>query len=349
MATVDDEGPSVMTIATVAIGTAGLKVSALGLGAMVLSGTYGSPDLQRSRDTFRRAVELGVTLIDTANLYGDGVNETFLAPLLAPVRNDITLATKWGFTRTADGRSIPDGRPDQVAAAIDGSLARLGVDHVDLYYLHRADPTVPIEDSVGAMAQLVTAGKVRHLGVCEVSADQLRRANATFPITAVQSEWSLCQRSFETEVLATARALDIGIVPFFPLGRGFLAGAFSADVTFANDDRSGDTRFWPENLGHNLELLSRLRALAGARGVTTAQLSLAWLKAQGPDVVPIPGLERVEYLEEAVAALSIEFELSERDELDRLFHPGAVWGGRVDPGKASVNEIRRKRMAGECD
>lgn len=325
-----------MTVPQVAIGSQGLRVSALGLGAMVLSGTYGSPDLKRSESTFRRAVELGVTLIDTADLYGDGANESFLAPLLSPVRSDITLATKCGLTRSDEGKLTPNGRPEHVARAIDASLTRLNVDHVDLYYLHRADPAVPIEDTIGAMSQLVSAGKVGHLGVCEVTADQLERAHGVFPITAVQSEWSLCHRSFEIDVLDRARAIGVGIVPFFPLGRGFLAGAFSRGVSFANDARSDDTRFWPENLAHNLELLDGLRAMAEANGLTTAQLSLAWLKAQGSDVIPIPGLERIEYLEEAVAALAVELEPNEMDELDRLFHPGAVRGGRQDPGKPAL-------------
>jgi aryl-alcohol dehydrogenase-like predicted oxidoreductase len=321
-----------MAVSKVELGTQGLWVSALGLGAMVLSGTYGTPDLAHSETTFRRAVELGVTLVDTADLYGDGANETFLAPLLRTVRDDIVLATKCGLTRSAAGVISSDGRPEHVARAIDASLARLSVDHIDLYYLHRVDPDVPIEDTIGAMAQLVASGKVRHLGVCEVTADQLEQANSVFPITAVQSEWSLCHRDLETDVLGTARRFGIGIVPFFPLGRGFLAGAFRPDISFT-DDRAGDTRFAPQNLAHNLTLVDSLRSLADARGVTTAQMSIAWLKAQGSDVVPIPGLERVEYLESSVAALEIDLTASELDVLDLLFHPGAVRGGRPDPGR----------------
>ncbi|MCW2495134.1 aldo/keto reductase [Jatrophihabitans sp.] len=327
-----------MAVSKVAIGPQGLNVSALGLGAMVLSGTYGSPDLAQSETAFKRAVELGVTLIDTADLYGDGANESFLAPLVAPVRDDIVLATKCGLTRSPTGSPVPNGRPEHVAKAIDGSLGRLGVDHVDLYYLHRVDPAVPIEDTIGAMSQLVAAGKVGSLGVCAVTAEQLERANSVFPITAVQSEWSLAERTFETEVLSTARALGVGIVAFFPLGRGFLAGAFDADVAFSNDDRSGDSRFAPQNLPHNLVVLEGLRAMATGLGLTIAQLSLAWLKAQGSDVIPIPGLERIEYIEESVAALAVDLGAAELAELDALFHQGAIRGGRQDPGRPPADK-----------
>jgi len=327
----EQEAGDVTRVGTTSLGKDGLTVGRVGLGAMVLSGTYGVPDLKASGRAFDRALELGITLVDTADLYGDGVNESFIGRLLAGRRNRVVLASKFGLERSADGLRI-NGRPDRAAASLDRSLERLGVDHVDLYYLHRVDPEVPVSETVGAMAELVRAGKATHLGLCEVTAEQLEQADAVHPITAVQSEWSLCERRIEEAVLGVARRLGAGIVPHSPLGRGFLAGAFGRDVQFAaGDDRRSDTRLSAENLEHNLALLDRMSQLAARLGVRVGQLALAWLMAQGDDVVPIPGMERIEFVDSAVAATELVLAAEDLTALDEIFPPNAVHGARARP------------------
>ena len=294
----------------------------MGLGCMVLSPIYGTPDADEAVATFHRAVELGVTLFDTADAYSSGENERLVGRLIRPYRDRVTLATKFGIV-PSDGGIIADSRPEYARASCDDSLRRLGVDHIDLYYLHRADPTVPIEDTIGAMGELVVAGKVRYIGVCEVSPEQLRRADAVHPISVLQSEWSLFERKLENDCVPVARALNIGLVPYAPLGRGFLTGAIQAEVG-SDDHRSMDPRFIGANLADNLRRVAALRDLAESVGATPAQVALAWLKAQGDDVVPIPGVEKRSYLEENVACLSIQLSGDDLALLDATFPVGTL-------------------------
>jgi aryl-alcohol dehydrogenase-like predicted oxidoreductase len=321
------------------LGTNGLKVSAQGLGCMGMSQSYGEADEADSIATLHRALELGVTFWDTANVYGDagpggfGANETLLAKVLADHRDEVTLATKfgiWGINRDGDRESgfrfKLSATPGDVRRAIEESLTRLGTDHIDLYYLHRVDPDVPIEETVGAMAELVRAGKVGHLGVSEVTAEQLERAHATYPITAVQSEWSLWTRQLEDEVVPAARRLGVGIVPFSPLGRGFLTGTVDRASFGARDSRAGMTRFNEENFARNQAIVDVVREVANGHDALPGQVAIAWLEQQGDDVVPIPGTKRVTYLEQNVGALDVH--LSD-DELGRLEDvAGMVAGGR---------------------
>jgi aryl-alcohol dehydrogenase-like predicted oxidoreductase len=312
---------------TVALGRQGLEVSELGIGCMVMSGMYRTPDPEESIATFQRAVELGITLFDTADSYSAGENERFVGTMLGAGRPDLVVATKFGLVRLPDGTVGADGRPEYARAACDASLQRLGIDDIDLYYLHRVDPRVPVEESVGAMAELVAAGKVRYLGICEVSGDELKRAHATHPITAVQSEWSLFARGIERECLSVARELGIGVVPYAPLGRGFFAGAITAPSSFTDADlRAGDPRFSEENLPANLRLLEVVADMARAKEATPAQLALAWLCAQGDDVVPIPGTEQRVFLEENVGALALSFTAEELTQLDEAFPIGVAAG-----------------------
>jgi aryl-alcohol dehydrogenase-like predicted oxidoreductase len=306
----------------VRLGGLGLEVSAMGLGCMVLSPIYGTPDADEAAATFHRAVELGVTLFDTADAYSSGENERLVGRLIRPYRDRVTLATKFGIV-AGDGGIVADSRPEYARASCDESLQRLGVDHIDLYYLHRADPTIPIEDTIGAMGELVVAGKVRYLGVCELSPEDLQRAHAVHPISALQSEWSLFERRLEQDCVPVARALNIGLVPYAPLGRGFLTGAIQAQLG-ADDHRSMDPRFIGDNLAANLRRVAVLRDLAKSVGATPAQVALAWLKAQGDDVVPIPGVERRSYLEENVAGLSIDLSAGDLATLDATFPVGAL-------------------------
>ncbi|MDQ1395437.1 MAG: hypothetical protein QOG64_696, partial [Acidimicrobiaceae bacterium] len=294
-----EERPGTAVLAQVPLGGSELRVSVLGLGCMVLSGTYGTPDADESVATFDLALDLGVTLLDTADSYSAGDNERLIGRLLQGRRDGVVLSSKMGLVPGPSGPAV-DARPERVPACIDGSLERLGVDHLDLWYLHRVDRRVPIEETVGAMAEQVRAGKVLHLGLCEVSPDELRRAARVHPIAALQSEWSLVGREIERGCVAAARELGAGLVPFSPLGRGFLNGAITSSSRFTPPDpRARDPRFAPPHLDHNLELLDVLRKVAAARGATTGQVALAWLKAQGPDVVPIPGAERRSFLREA--------------------------------------------------
>src|SRR3954447_22462478 len=288
----------------------GLSTSAIGFGSMGLSQAYGTADDEVSVAVIRDALELGVTLIDTAMSYGSGHNERLIGRAIAGRRDDVVLATKFGIVRGPDGVRL-DARPEHVRGYCDDSLERLGVDVIDLYYLHRIDPEVPVADTVGAMAELVTAGKVRHLGLCEAGPAQLEQAVAVHPLAAVQFEWSLSWREPEDHVIPAARKLGVGIVPYSPLGRGLLTGALPAGPFGEGDFRRGDERFAGANLDRNLALVHAVQRIAGERGVTAGQLALAWLLAQGPDVVPIPGTRsRTRIAENAAAA---EVELSPAD------------------------------------
>jgi aryl-alcohol dehydrogenase-like predicted oxidoreductase len=310
------------------LGMNGLVVSAQGLGCMGMSQSYGSADETESVATIQLALDRGVTLLDTSDVYGDGHNEELVGRAVAGRRGEVVLATKFSLRRGPEGMVI-DGRPDYVRACIDASLRRLGTDHVDLYYQHRVDPAVPIEDTVGAMAELVAAGKVRHLGLSEASAASLERAAAVHPIAALQSEWSLWTRDLEAEVVPAARRLGIGIVPFSPLGRGFLTGAITSPDDFGPDDfRRGNPRFQGENFERNLRLVEEVRRLAADKGCTSAQLALAWVLAQGPDVVPIPGTKRRAYLEENLGADDVDLAPEDMDRLAEIAPAGVAAGDR---------------------
>jgi aryl-alcohol dehydrogenase-like predicted oxidoreductase len=312
------------------LGTQGLVVSALGLGCMSMSGSYGQADEDESTATLRRAFDLGVTFFDTANAYGLGHNERLVGRVLADHRDAVVLATKFGIAGRKDGRMVVDGRPEYARQCCDESLQRLGVDTIDLYYLHRVDRAVPIEETVGAMAGLVAAGKVRYLGLSEASASTIRRAHGVHPISALQSEWSLFNRDPETTVLPTLRELGIGFVPFSPLGRGFLTGEVTSPDFGADDMRHNNPRLNGDNFTRNLELVSRVQDLAAARQCTPGQLALAWLCDRGGDVVPIPGTKRRRYLEENVAALDVKLTAADSALLDELLPVGSAVGPRYE-------------------
>jgi aryl-alcohol dehydrogenase-like predicted oxidoreductase len=301
------------------LGRNGPSVSALGLGCMGMSEFYGPSDDDESIATIHHAIDIGVTFLDTADMYGSGHNEELVGRALTGRRDSVTLATKFANRKDADGGRYVDNRPEYVHEACDASLQRLGVEHIDLYYMHRRDPEVPIEDSVGAMAELVQAGKVRHLGLSEVGADTLRAANDIHPIAALQSEWSLWTRGLEGDIIPTARELGIGIVPYSPIGRGFLTGALPSREELADDDfRRNNPRFADENFEQNLEIVEEVRAIAGAAGATPAQVALAWLLGRGEDVVPIPGTRNQGRLEENAAAVDLALTASQISELDAL-------------------------------
>ncbi|TVT13369.1 aldo/keto reductase [Amycolatopsis acidiphila] len=307
----------------------GLEVGAQGLGCMGMSQAYGVRDNDdESIATIHRALELGVTLIDTANVYGRGANEELVGRAIAGRRDQVVLATKFGIVFTDEGRSVR-GDAAYVKQSCEESLRRLGVDHIDLYYQHRVAPDVPIEETWGALAELVAEGKVRHLGISEASAESIRRANAVHPVTALQSEWSLWTRGIEDEVVPTCRELGIGIVPFSPLGRGFLTGTVtSTDDLPADDMRRGMPRFEEGNLASNLAIVEALRKLAAEKGVTAGQLALAWVQHKGEDVVPIPGTKRRTYLEENVAAATLELSEEDIERIEAAAPASAVAGER---------------------
>ncbi|HEY5024527.1 MAG TPA: aldo/keto reductase [Acidimicrobiales bacterium] len=308
-----------------------LIVSALGLGCMGMSEFYGAGDEAESVATIHRALDLGVTFFDTADMYGPFINEELVGRALSGRRHQVVLATKFGNERAPDGTRIGvNGRPEYVRSACDASLRRLGVDHIDLYYQHRVDPDTPIEDTVGAMAELVAAGKVRHLGLSEAAPTTIRRAHAVHPITALQTEWSLWTRDPETNgVLRTVRELGIGFVAYSPLGRGFLSGAFQKPEDLAEDDfRRHNPRFQGENFEKNLRLVDQVKEIAAGKGVAPSQLALAWVLSQGDDVVPIPGTKRRSYLEENVAAEDITLTGEELRRIDEVLPVGAAAGDR---------------------
>ena len=324
------------------LGTEGLEVSAQGLGCMGMSAFYGTTDEGEAVATIQRAIELGVTLFDTAEMYGPYTNEELLGRALAGRRDEVVIATKFGvrYEEVGDGEfrgPIRDGSAENVRRAIEGSLTRLGTDHVDLYYQHRIDPDTPIEETVGALAELVAEGKVRHVGLSEASAETIRRANAVHPITAVQTEFSLWTRDVEDAILPTMRGLGIGLVAYSPLGRGFLAGRFRSPQELAEDDfrRSGQ-RFTGENLERNLDLVAKVEGLASEKECTPGQLALAWVLAQGDDVVPIPGTKRRPYLEENVAATDVELTADDLARIDAEV-PAAAGKRYDEAGMRAVN------------
>jgi aryl-alcohol dehydrogenase-like predicted oxidoreductase len=315
------------------LGGQGLVVSPLGLGCMGMSQSYGPADEQESVATIHRALELGMTFLDTADMYGPFTNERLVGRTIAGRRDEVVLASKFGNQRRSDGSFVRiNGEPDYVRRACEESLARLGVDHIDLYYQHRVDRSVPVEDTWGAMAELVEAGKVRYLGISEAAAATVRRAHAVHPISAGQYEWSLFTRDLEDEVLATLRELGIGVVAYSPLGRGFLSGRITGPDDFGEDDfRRNHPRFTGENFARNLDLVERVRELAAGKGVTPSQLAIAWVLVQGDDVVPIPGTKRRRYLEENAGALEVELTPEDLAAIEALTPRGSAAGARYVP------------------
>ncbi|MFO7894247.1 MAG: aldo/keto reductase [Longimicrobiales bacterium] len=313
-----------------ALGEQGLEVSAIGLGCMGMSEFYGDPDDDRSVDVIHKAIDLGITFLDTADMYGPFTNEKLVGRAIAGRRDEVELATKFGNEREPDGSFVGvNGRPEYVRKACDASLGRLGVDHIDLYYQHRVDPDVPIEETVGAMSRLVEAGKVRYLGLSEAGPETIRRAHATHPITALQTEYSLWSRFPEAEILPTVRELGIGFVPYSPLGRGFLSGEIRSPDDLAEDDwRRNNPRFQGHNFRKNLELVDRIEGMAEEKGVPAARLALAWLLHQGDDVVPIPGTTNPDHLESNAAALDVELSDRELAQIDEIAPEGAAEGLR---------------------
>lgn len=322
------------------LGDQGLGVSAIGLGCMGMSEFYGTADEQNGIQTIQRAVDLGVTFLDTADMYGPFTNEKLLGKALHGRRDQVVVATKFGNEREPDGSFVGiNGRPEYVRQACHDSLERLGIDHIDLYYQHRVDPDVPIEETVGAMGELVDEGKVRHLGLSEAAPETIRRAHDEHPITALQTEYSLWSRFPEDEILPTVRELGIGYVAYSPLGRGFLTGRFEEPEDIPADDwRSNNPRFQGENFYKNLELVEAVEDLAADKGVSPAQLALAWLLHQGDDIVPIPGTTKTKHLTENAAAADVDLTDEELERLDEIAPPEAPAGERYpERGMESVD------------
>ena len=322
------------------LGRNGPEVSAIGLGCMGMSAFYGGSDEAQSIAVIHRALDLGVTLLDTAEMYGPHTNEVLVGKALKDRRDQAFLATKFGINYNEDrSRLMTDGSPANVRRAIDGSLKRLGVDHVDLYYLHRVDPDTPIEDTVGAMAELVTAGKVRFLGLSEAAPETVRKAHAVHPITALQTEYSLWSREPEDELFALCRELGIGFVPYSPLGRGFLSGDIRSVDDLAPDDfRRSNPRFMGKNFQKNLDLVEAVKAIAADKGVTAAQLALAWVLAQDPNLVPIPGTRRIPTLEQNIAAVDLSLTPEDMARIEAVFPRDAAAGHRyAEAARAALN------------
>ncbi|RIY00014.1 aldo/keto reductase [Aureimonas flava] len=317
-----------------------LSVSALGLGCMGMSEFYGEGDDGESLSVIHRALDLGVTFLDTADMYGVGRNEELVGRALQGRRERVVLATKFGNVRGPNGERLGiNGRPDYLRRACDASLRRLGTDHIDLYYQHRVDPGVPIEDTVGEMGRLVEEGKVRFLGLSEAGSDTIRRAHATHPIAALQTEYSLWSRDPEAAILPLLRELGIGFVPYSPLGRGFLTGRFQKPEDLPDDDfRKGSPRFSGENFARNLKLVDTVRAIAKRKNATPSQLALAWVLAQGHDIVPIPGTKRIRYLEENAEAVQVALTPDDLAEIDEAFPAGIAAGERyAEAGMKTVD------------
>lgn len=314
------------------LGTQGLTVSALGLGCMGMSYAYGSSDEKESIAVIHRAIELGITLLDTAEVYGPFTNEQLIGHAIQGKRDQVVIATKFGYDISGSGYRLGlNSKPDHIREVCDASLKRLGTDYIDLFYQHRVDPAVPIEETVGAMAELVHQGKVRYLGLSEASSNTIRRAHIVHPISALQSEYSLWERRPEAEILPTLRELGIGFVPYSPVGRGFLTGQIKHFEDFAEDDyRRTDPRFQGENFNQNLKLVERVKQIAQETNATPSQIALAWLLHQGDEIVPIPGTKRRAYLEENAAAVEIELSREVLDQLDRAAPVGATSGDRYN-------------------
>lgn len=319
-----------MTMNTRKLGSQGLEVSALGLGCMGMSEFYGGRDEGEAVATIHRAIELGVTFLDTADMYGPFTNEVLVGKAIADRRGQVVLATKFGNVRGQNGEFLGiRGDAEYVRQACDASLKRLGVDHIDLYYQHRVDPNTPIEETVGAMAELVKAGKVRYLGLSEAAPETIRHAHAVHPISALQTEYSLWSRDPEEEILPTVRELGIGYVAYSPLGRGFLTGQIRRIEDLAEDDyRRNSPRFQGENFQKNLDLVAEIEKMAREKGCTPSHLALAWLLAQGEDIVPIPGTKKRARLEENVGAMDVRITAEDRARIDRILPPGAAAGER---------------------